>query len=137
MKREDRPGGAASDQRPTTVAAPDDGMPYRAPAAFLAAAIPPALAARALARIEAEHDELGASYLWMSLARLVRELEEEAEDLPAWSALLAARLERDVEHASTVRRARALLTAITHRGAEADQLIGELRRLLLAAEPPA
>ena len=68
--------------------------PYDRVRAFLAeAAVRPDFASRAFARIEAQHDELGTSYLWASLAMLVTECSQEAEDLAAWSALLATRLE--------------------------------------------
>lgn len=101
--------------------------PYSRVRAFLADAdLRPDFVARALARIEAENDELGTSFLWCSLGLLVRECSEEAEDIAAWSALLAARLEQDGDD----RRARALLTAATQRAGEADLLLGELRRML-------
>lgn len=62
---------------------------------------------------------------------LVAECAREAEDLAAWSALIAARLEYDLSDPCADRRARALLTAAAKRAAEADTLlVGELRRLL-------
>ncbi|MGI8730825.1 MAG: hypothetical protein ACR2LK_12700 [Solirubrobacteraceae bacterium] len=106
----------------------DDYAPARAFLASPLAALRPDFAGRALARIEAQHDELGESYLYGSLAALVRELAEEAEDLGAWAALLADRVERDDRPDAD--RARALLAGIAQRAGEADALIGELRRML-------
>ena len=98
---------------------------------FLAeAGLRPEFASRALARIEGQHEELGTSFLWASLSMLVAECSQEAEDLAAWSALLATRLEHDSTGSSLDRRARALLTAATQRAGEADTLLCELRRLL-------
>lgn len=105
--------------------------PYVRVRAFLAdAGVPASFAASAFARIEAQDGELGDSFLREPLADLVRELGEEAHDLAAWSALLAARLEHDAIGSHDRRRARALLTAITQRAGAADALIGELQRLL-------
>lgn len=105
--------------------------PYATVRAFLSAAeVRPKFAARAMARIEAQHGELGDSFLWRSLTALVTEICEEAEDLAAWSALLAARIEHDGGDPFAARRARALLAAATQRAGEADTLLSELRRLI-------
>ena len=107
--------------------------PYAAVYAFLTAAeLRPDYEARALARIHAEHDHRGVSFLHSSLLELVRECAEEAEDLAAWAALTAAHLHEHAttEHTFADRRARALLTAATQRAGEADTLLCELRRLL-------
>lgn len=113
----------------TTHPKPTRGGDYTAARAFLAdAGLRPDFARRALARIEAQHDELGSSYLFGSLAALLRELAEEAEDLAAWAALLVHRVEADQRPGAD--RARALLAGIAQRAGEADALIGELRRLL-------
>jgi hypothetical protein len=104
---------------------------YPGAEAFLAeAGVPDAFAARAVSRIQGQHDALDHSYLWASLGALVRELGEEAEDLAAWASLLADRLEHDGD--AHRERGRALLIAITQRAAEADRLMAELRRLLEA-----
>lgn len=105
--------------------------PYAGAQAFLAEADPRSeFVTRAGARIESQHDALGDSYRRVPLGDLVAECAQEAEDLAAWSALLASRLEGDAS--SSARRARALLTAIAQRAAEADVLVGELHRLLPA-----
>ena len=98
---------------------------------FLAEAdLRPDFASRALARIEAQHDELGTSFLWASLSMLVSECAQEAEDLAAWAALIATRLEDAADSLSLDRRARALLTSATQRAGDADTMLGELRRLV-------
>ncbi|MGI8731409.1 MAG: hypothetical protein ACR2LK_15750 [Solirubrobacteraceae bacterium] len=104
---------------------------YTAPRAFLDgphAALRPGFASRALGRIEAQHDELGSSYLYGSMPALVRELGEEAEDLAALAALIAHRVE--VDQRADADRARGLLAGVAQRAGEADALIAELRRLL-------
>ena len=99
--------------------------------AFLAdAEVRPEFAARAMARIEAQTQELGTSFLWGSLSALVAECAQEAEDLAAWSALIATRIEHDGGEPFATRRARALLTAATQRAGEADTMLCELRRLI-------
>jgi hypothetical protein len=92
----------------------------------------PDFAARVLARIHAEHDRRGTSFLHATLLELVRECSEEAEDLAAWAALTTAHLHQGAhkEHTFADRRARALLTAVTQRAGEADVLLCELRRVL-------
>ncbi|MGI8803271.1 MAG: hypothetical protein ACR2KV_14090 [Solirubrobacteraceae bacterium] len=108
-------------------AAPRD--PYAAVRAFLADAdVRPEFAARALARIEAQHADLGDGYLWAALDSLVTECAEETEDLAAWSAIIAARLEHS---GSTDGRARAFLIGATQRAAQADEMLSELRRLVV------
>jgi len=103
--------------------------PYAGVRAFLVAAdVRPDFEARAMARIDGQHDELGDSYRHLPISDLVAECAQEAEDLAAWSALLASRLEDDAS--SPVRRARALLTAATQRAGEADTMLCELRRLV-------
>ena len=105
--------------------------PYESVRAFLADAdIRPDFSARALARIEAQDAELGSSFLWASLGWLVTECTEEAEDLAAWSALIAARIENDGGDPFAMKRARALLTAATQRAGESDVFLHELRRLV-------
>jgi len=109
----------------------DQVDPYESVRAFLADAdIRPDFSARALARIEAQDAELGSSFLWASLAGLLRELGEEGEDLAAWSALIAARIENDGGDPFAMKRARALLTAATQRAGASDILLHELRRLV-------
>lgn len=107
---------------------------YPAAALFLAGSgVRPAFAARALARIESQHEALGDAYKSAALASLVREVEEEVLDMAAWCALLATRTQQqDAATAVDVRR-RALLAAITQRAGEADVLVAELRRLTEAA----
>ena len=110
-----------------------DRDPYDRVRAFLAEAdVRPDFASRAFARIEAQHDELGTSYLWASLSMLVAECAQEAEDLAAWAALVAARLENAADSPASFgdRRARALLTSATQRAGEADTMLCELRRLV-------
>ena len=112
---------------------PSNVDPYAGARGFLSEAdVRPEFASRALARIEAQHDELGTSYLWASLSMLVSECAQEAEDLAAWSALLAARIEHAADSPASFgdRRARALLTAATQRAGAADTMLCELRRLV-------
>jgi hypothetical protein len=109
----------------------DCSRSYNGVRAFLAAAdIRPEFSARVFARIEGQHDELGESYLWSSLSMLVNECAQEAEDIAAWSALIAARVEHDSDKSGDDSRARALLTAAAQRAGEADVLLCELRRLV-------
>ena len=82
----------------------------------------PALAAAALARIEASEAQYGDSHLWASRRHLVQRLAEQTIDVGAYAALLAARPDTT--------QARELLAAIAQRAAEADALIDELRRVL-------
>ncbi len=105
--------------------------PYERVRAFLTdAQVRPDFTARAFARIEGQHDELGDSFLWTPLGLLVAEGAQEAEDLAAWSALIAARISTDASDATADARARALLTMATQRAAEADAALCELRRLI-------
>lgn len=98
---------------------------------FLAeAGVRPEFAARSFARLEAQDDALGDSYKWSSLTMLVAECAQEAEDLAAWAACAAVRLEHMAGDPFADRRARALLTAATERAGEADTLLCELRRLI-------
>lgn len=89
-------------------------------------------ATRSISRIDAQGDELGASYLFASLPALVRKLREEAEDVAAFSALIAARLHYDSEHSpdENIERTTALLTAVVQRAGEADTLIAEIARFV-------
>lgn len=104
---------------------------YEAAREFLAGAgLRPEFGARAMGRIEDRHDDLGDSFRGASLTALVVECAEEAEDIAAWAALIAARLEYDSDGSFADRRARALLTAATQRAGEADTLLRELRRLI-------
>lgn len=99
--------------------------------AFLADAdIRPEFAARAFARIEAQDADLGSSYLWSSRSILVSECAQEAEDLAAWAALIAARLAHDSDGSFADRRARALLSSAVQHAGEADTMLRELQRLL-------
>jgi len=109
--------------------------PYAPVRAFLAGAeIRPDFGARAMARIEAQHDQLGSRFLWCVPMRLIVEATEEAEDLAAWCALARARLDDDEALAgvgdTTGNRARALLNIATKRAGEADGALQELRRLV-------
>jgi phytoene dehydrogenase-like protein len=105
--------------------------PYGPVRTFLADAnVRPEFAARVLARIEDQHDELDESFLWAPLGSLVAESVEEAEDLAAWLALIATRLDYDASGSFADRRARALLTAATQHAGEADAMLLELRRLV-------
>jgi hypothetical protein len=105
--------------------------PYERVRAFLADAdVRPEFAARAFARIEAQDAELGTSFLWTSLGGLVRECVAEAEDLAAWAALIACRIEQDAADPFADRRARAALSAAVVRGDEAGILLDELRRMI-------
>jgi hypothetical protein len=105
--------------------------PYAAARGFLAGVdVRPEFADRAMARIENHHDDLGDSFRWSSLTALVVECAEEAEDMAAWAALIAARLEHDSAGTFADRRARALLAGATQRAGEADTLLCELRRLI-------
>jgi hypothetical protein len=108
-----------------------DVDPYARVRAFLAATgVREEFAVRAFARIEGQREELGESYLWASLSVLISECAQEAEDLAAWSALFADRLEHETGGSFADRRAQALLTAATQRAGEADTLLCELRRLV-------
>ena len=105
--------------------------PYAGVRRFLADAdVRAAFAARALARIEGQHDELGDSFRWASLSGLIAECAEETADLCAWASLIAARLEQDSNGSFADRRARAMLTAACQRADEADTMLAELRRLV-------
>jgi hypothetical protein len=111
------------------------GRAYAGVRAFLAAAdLRPEFAARALSRIEAQHDHLGDRYRRTSLTGLVVECSEEAEDLAAWGALVASRLAEQSDGSFGDRRARALLTVAAQRAGEAHLMLSELRRLLERAQ---
>ncbi len=90
----------------------------------------PEFAARALARIEGQAEELDRSYEWASLSALIRDAARQAEDVAGYAAILAARIEYDATDAFSARRATALLTAAIQRAGEADAMFGELRRLV-------
>lgn len=92
--------------------------------AFLAEYVPDDVAIRALERIAAHDDVLDESYRWASVADLLRELGEEPVDTIAWASLLSVRVDGT--------RGRVLLAAVAQHAAKADQLVGELRRLLAA-----
>ena len=92
--------------------------------------VAPAFAARVIARIEAQDAVLATSFLSTPRAELLRELGEEAEDLAAWSALLAQRLDHDRLDVTTRHRAKAMLKTATQRACEADAIIAALSRLL-------
>jgi len=105
--------------------------PYESVRTFLADAdVRPGFAARALARIEAQHDELGDSYQWAALSGLLADARRQAADTAGYAAILAARTERDADGSTDDRRARALLTEAAQHAAEADLLLLELRRLI-------
>ena len=103
---------------------------YAAPSESLADAIRPDFAARALARIQAQHDALDHSFEWASLSGLIGAAMRQAEDVAGYSSLLAARIERDADGSTADRRGRALLTAAARCAAEADLMLLELRRLI-------
>jgi hypothetical protein len=106
--------------------------PYERARAFLAGAdLRPEFAARALARIEGQHHELGDDlFRQAALGELVSECAREGEALVAWAADLAARLEEESGGSFAGRGARALLTGATQRQGEVDTLLCELRLLV-------
>jgi len=115
--------------RPTRPSGERDSYAAAVHAALAEAGLRPDFTARALARIEAHHDELGTSWQFATIANLLRELGEQTADVTAYAALLGARLEHD--GAPHAKRARALLGAIARHADEADVLVAELRRALI------
>lgn len=109
---------------------------YPAAEAFLAEAVQPDFAARALARIAEQTEAWDHSYEWCGVAGLVRGLAKQTQDVAGYAAILAAR--SGGVDATSGARARGLLAAIAQRGAEAHLLVAELARLLESTQfPPA